>query len=58
MDAEKRPKFLEISETLNTYQSQGCDYDRLQTKDIEDDYYLVPSTQEDKPVYQVECDDE
>lgn len=58
MDPVDRPRFSEISETLNTFKNQGSDYERLQTKDIEDEYYLVPASNEDKPIYQMECDDE
>lgn len=53
LEPEKRPTFSEVSETLTTFVSQGTDYERLQTKEINDDYYLA-NIVDDRPCYKVE----
>jgi len=47
-----RPKFHEIFDTLTSFLSEeNQDYERSETLEIDSDYYLIASTEEDKPIF-------
>lgn len=52
IDPSNRPAFHEICETLGTFMSENEEYERAQTKEIEDNYYSQSDAgDDDVPIY-------
>lgn len=54
MEPSQRPRFSEICETLGTFMTENEEYERAQTKEIEDDYYTQAEEGDDVPIYCVQ----
>mgnify|MGYP001801987392 CR=1 FL=1 len=57
LDPLKRPTFSEICETLDTFLNEHDEYERGNTREIDDDYYTHTEEGDDSPIYCSHDDD-